>query len=354
MFETDKLKKTAAIRIFFIIFASAVLYCVFCPGFLNAEDMLPPGLVIKDKFAPGSGQSIGKILYVKNEVIIIHSDKKLGYKAEKELPLFEGDSVITQETGRLEAGLNDGSTLILSPKTSMELSGCVYDSSKKIRSSFINMYLGKARFLVTKLLKFKLSAFKVQTATAIAGVRGSDFVITANPVSTEIAALAKTSLDVANINFPDKITLLSDFERTSVEKDAPPSSVEKIPAAEVERILNEFQPSPGSKISEGSAIINKLSGSNLANIAIGLGSEANLGTVKIKGSNIKGAIINDASGSNMTNIAEGTDSKANLGSVTVENSDVKGTIVNESKGTNVSNVASGRGAKANTSSIVIE
>ncbi|MBU3947038.1 MAG: FecR family protein [Proteobacteria bacterium] len=353
MLKTNKLSKTA-ISSFLTIFALSVLCSALCPEFLHAESMLPPGLIIKDNFVPGQGPSIGKILYVKSDAIIIHSDNKFGYMAKQNLLLFEKDKLITQEKGRVEIGLNDGSTLILSPKTSMELSGNVYDSTKKIRSSFINMYLGKARFLVTKLANFRLSAFKVRTATAIAGVRGSDFVITASPISTQIAALAQTSLEVTSLMSPDKITLLSDFERTSVEKDALPSPVEKIPTEEIDKILNEFQPSPGSKISEGSAIINKLSGKNLTNIAIGKGSEANLGTVKIQGSNIKGAVINDASGSNMTNIAAGTDSKANLGSVTVENSEVKGAIVNKSKGTNVSNVAAGTESKANTSSIIIE
>lgn len=351
--KTNSFSKIAICSFLFIL-ALSISCSVFCPEFLYAENIPQKKIIIKDDFTPAPGPSIGKVLYVKPNVIIIHSDKQCGYKAKKSLPLFSGDRLITQDTGRIEIGLNDGSTLILSPKTDMELSENVYDHQKKIRSSLINMYLGKARFLVTKLVKFKLSSFKVKTATAIAGVRGSDFVITASPVSTEISALAKTSLEVASIKSPDKITLLSDFEKLSVEKDALPSSVEKIPAEEIDRILKEFQPSPGSNISEGSAIINKLSGNGLTNIAIGKGSEANLGTVKIKGSNIKGAIINDASGSNMTNIAMGTDSKANLGSVTVENSDVKGAIVNKSKGTNVTNIAAGTNAEANTSSIIIE
>ncbi|MBU1054607.1 MAG: FecR family protein [Proteobacteria bacterium] len=351
--KTNPFSKTVKYSFLYII-ALSILCSVFCPKFLYAESIPQNKIIIKDKFIPAPGPSIGKVLYVKPNVIIIHSDKRCGYKAKKNLPLFSGDRLITQDTGRIEIALNDGSTLILSPKTDMELSENVYDHQKKIRSSLINMYLGKARFLVTKLVKFRLSAFKVRTATAIAGVRGSDFVITASPVSTEIAALAKTSLEVTSTKSPYKITFLSDFEKVSVEKDALPSSVEKIPAEEIDQILKEFQPSPGSNISEGSAIINNLSGKGLTNIAIGKGSEANLGTVKIKGSNIKGAIINDASGSNMTNIAIGKDSKANLGSVTVENSDVKGAIVNKSKGTNVTNIAAGTDAEANTSSVIIE
>ncbi|MFH2045350.1 MAG: FecR family protein [Pseudomonadota bacterium] len=351
--KKNPFSKTARCSFLFII-ALSILCSVFCPEFLYAENIPAKKIIIKDKFTPAPGPTIGKILYVKPNVIIIHSDKRCGYKAKKNLPLFSGDRLITQDTGRIEIGLNDGSTLILSPKTDMELSENVYDHQKKIRSSLINMYLGKARFLVTKLVKFRLSAFKVRTPTAIAGVRGSDFVITASPISTEIAALAKTSLEVASTKSPYNITFLSDFKKVSVGKDALPSSVEKISAEEIDLILKEFQPSPGSNISEGSAIINSLSEKGLTNIAIGKGSEANLGNVKIKGSNIKGAIINNASGSNMTNIAIGKDSKANLGSVTVEDSDVKGAIVNKSKGTNVTNVAAGTDAEANTSSVIIE
>jgi hypothetical protein len=279
---------------------------------------LPEGIVIKDKFLPGKGPSIGKVYSVQAEVIIIHSDKKYGYRAKKDLPLFEGDTIITRDKGRLEAILNDGSAIILVPRTDIELSGSIYDQAKGIRSSLINMTIGKARFLVTKLADFKRSDFKVKTETAIAGVRGSDFIVKTSPGFTEIAALAKTSLEVASALSPDKLTILSDYEKTFVEKGALPSPVVKIPADEINRIENEFPASPGSKLSEGSVIINRFSGSNITNIAIGKGSEANIGTVKVKGSTIKGAIINDSTAKNASNIAIGTNTKANTGSVVVE------------------------------------
>jgi hypothetical protein len=317
MMTNNRLKETISTGVF-RIFVLSLLCLPFLSGLSHAGTLMPEGLVVKDKFIPGKGLSIGKVYLVQADVIIIHSDKKYGYRAKKDLPLFQGDTIITQDKGRIEAVLNDGSTIILVPQTGIELSGSVYDQAKGIRSSLINMALGKARFLVTKLADFKHSDFKVKTETAIDGVRGSDFIVKTSPGFTEISALAKTSLEVASTLSPDKLTILSAYEKTFVEKGALPSPVVRIPADEINLIQDEFQASPGSKLSEGSVIINKFSGKNVTNIAIGKGSEANLGTVRVKGSNIKGAVINDSTATNTSNIAAGTDTKANTGSVVLE------------------------------------
>lgn len=301
---------------FFWIFVFVTLFISLISGYSNAGTLMPDGLVIKDKFLPGKGLVIGKVLSVQERVIIIHSDNKSGYKAYKDIPVYERDTVITQKNGRIEILLNDESKLILASETRMELTKSVYDPKMKTRSSLINMAIGKARFLVTKLSNFNSSLFKVKTNTAVAGVRGSDFVVTAKPVITEISALAKTSLEVTNILWPDKITLLADYEKTIVKQDALPSPVEKIPADEIDRIQNEMGGAIGSDIS--GVVINKFSGSNVTNVAIGKGSEANLGTIKIKGSKIKGVIVNEGSASNVTNVAIGENATANTSSIIIK------------------------------------
>jgi len=144
------------------------------------------------------------------------------------------------------------------------------------------MVIGKARFLVTKLSNFNSSEFKVKTNTAVAGVRGSD------------------------------------YEKTIVRQDALPSPAEKIPADEINQIQNEMRGSIVSDISQGSVIINKFSGSNLTNVAIGKGSQANLGAIKIQGSKIKGVIVNEGSASNVTNVAIGENATANTGSIIIK------------------------------------
>jgi hypothetical protein len=310
--KTARFRKSSVFRM--IVYA--VIFITLVSGYSFAGTLLPKNMVIKDKFVPGKGSPIGKVYSVNETVVLIHSDELFGYKANNDLPVFERDTVITQKKGRIEIVLSDGSKLILAPETRLELTKSIYDPNAKTRSSFINMIAGKARFIVTKLSNFNSSDFRVKTKTAVAGVRGSDFIIAAKPGFTEVSALAKTSLEVANVLWPDKIAILSDYERTTVRQDALPTPVERIPADEINRIQNEMGGAIGSDIS--GVIINKFSGSNLTNIAIGKGSEANLGTVKIEGSKIKGAIVNEGSASNVTNVAVGDNASANTSSIVIK------------------------------------
>jgi hypothetical protein len=310
--------KTATFRKsgLFRIFVYAIIFSAFVSEYSSAGTLLPKNMVIKDKFVPGKGTQIGKVYSVTETVVLIHSEELFGYKANKDLPVFERDTVITQKKGRVELVLNDGSKLILAPETRLELTKSIYDPNAKTRSSFINMITGKARFIVTKLSNFNSSDFRVKTKTAVAGVRGSDFIIAAKSGFTEVSALAKTSLEVANVLWPDKVAVLSDYERTIVRQDALPTPVERIPADEINRIQNEMGGAVGSDIS--GVIINKFSGNNLTNIAVGKGSEANLGTVKIEGSKIKGTIVNEGSASNVTNVAVGDNANANTSSIIIK------------------------------------
>jgi len=303
---------------FFVVLLFAMFFITFGSGFSQAENTPPKNPVIKEKFVKGTKSEIGKVLSVQEIVIIVHSDDESGYKAGKDLPVFEQDIINTHEKGRIEILLNDGSTIILGPGTRLELTKSAYDSKMKTRSSLINMIIGKARFIVTKLSKFKSSDFKVKTKTAVAGVRGSDFVVTAKPGITEISALAKTSLEVANTLWPDKVIILSDYEKTTVQQGAPPFPVEKISSSEIKQIQDELGGSIGSDISQGSAIINKFSGNNVTNIAVGKGAEANLGTIKIEGSKIQGVIVNEGTASDVKNVAIGDGATANTSSIIIK------------------------------------
>jgi hypothetical protein len=82
--------------------------------------------------------------------------------------------------------------------------------------------------------------------------------------------------------------------------------------------VSSFAFGAGSEIKE-SAIINAANVTNAANLAIGKGAEANLGTVKIEGSKVeKSAVINASNVSNAANLAIGEKAEANMGSVVIK------------------------------------
>jgi hypothetical protein len=211
----------------------------------TSDSLLPKDLVMEEKFKRGLGLPVGRIVLVQGRVVIMHADKKKGYRAKKNLPLFKGDTIVTLRRGRIRFSLTDGSILTMGSRTKMVLNRSVYDQKKKTRSSFLSMVLGKARFQVKKLFGFRRSIFRVKTPTTVAGVRGSDWIMRTTPRLTEVIALEDTKLEIMSIDFPDaKPTLLSDLERTIVEAGALPTEVERMEPETIEQIMKDLVVTP--------------------------------------------------------------------------------------------------------------
>lgn len=220
---------------------------VFLIGFgvgtenIYAGSLLPDNLVIEKEFRPGFGIPVGEINAVHGVAIVIHSDRKLGYKARLELPLFLEDMIVTMENGRISFSLNDGSTISMAPLTKIILNFCIYNPSKSSRRSFIGMNTGKALFNIRKYAGFKQSDFKIKTKTAVCGVRGSEFIIESTDTSTRITALSDTVIDVVSLEFPDIDPLvINDYEQTVVRKGQTPSIPESLTSEDIDQMLKDF------------------------------------------------------------------------------------------------------------------
>jgi hypothetical protein len=240
-------------KILLSVMGSLLVFLVFTfrVGMVFAESDIPEGLAIVEIFKPGIGLPVGKVQLVQGEAIVIHKDISVGYKAENDMPLFEGDMVITREKGRIRFELNDGSILTMASKTEMTINQSLYDSESGTRSSFLKMLVGKARFVVKKLTEFKLSEFKVKTKTAVIGVRGSDFIVAANADRTEVTALENTDIEVVSLIGPEaEPAMLKEFEHTVIEAGALPSKIEEVFPEDIEILKRDFMSVPDHVESE--------------------------------------------------------------------------------------------------------
>ncbi len=224
------------------------LFAIIVPLFTvstSSGSMLPDDLVIVDEFKPGYGLPVGKVLLLQGEVVVMHADQLRGYWAIKGLPLYQGDTIVTMETGRVRFNLKDGSVLTLTSDTKMTINISVYDTKKKIRSSFFNMVIGKVLFLARKLSDFKSSQYKVKTLTAVVGVRGSQWVEEVTEDSTTVTALENTTLGVISTAYPEvEPTILKDFDQTIVYEGQLPSKVVKVSNKELKQFEKDFTITP--------------------------------------------------------------------------------------------------------------
>ena len=214
---------------------------------LSTETLLPKDLVIEEDFQQGNGFSVGLVQVVEGRVVIMHADMLRGYLAKKDLPLFQGDIIVTRKDGRARLAMNDGSILSMVSETRMVINQSVYHKKKKRRFSFFKL-VGKTRFWVKKLVDLKQSDVKIKTETAVVGVRGSDFIIEGTAKTTIVTAddLEGSKLEIMSLAKPDaKPTILNSNQRSEVKKGELPTTPVFVPSAEREQMKKDFIPIPG-------------------------------------------------------------------------------------------------------------
>ncbi|WP_234263393.1 FecR family protein [Hydrogenophaga sp. NFH-34] len=141
--------------------------------------VLSGGLALGCAWAEPTGQRVGTFKQIEGEVWLVRD----GVRA----PVRSGDPVT--EAGRIQTGpggaasviLKDGTVLTAGPETVMDLSRFQYDSTTQEGNFLLDLLQGSVRVVTGLLAKVNPERFKVQTPTSVVGVRGTDFIVEANP-----------------------------------------------------------------------------------------------------------------------------------------------------------------------------
>jgi hypothetical protein len=215
----------------------------------EAQSMLPAGTGIQKIFRAGTGLPLGKIQSILGDVFIIHRGKEDAYHAGVGLPLFRGDTIITNHNASLSCRLKDGSIVKLAGNSKLIIYLSTHDAQRKSSISSLFLASGKAYFQIAKLDDFEPREFKVETGPIIAGGRLADFAIFIEEETIDIIAFKDSLLEVMSLNDPELKIFLSEFQRAEIQGYDLPSTVEVIPEHEAKKILGEFRQYPESPLS---------------------------------------------------------------------------------------------------------
>jgi hypothetical protein len=97
--------------------------------------------------------------------------------------VLPGMELRTGRPGRVRIVLQDGSVLTASDDAQLVIDDQAFDAEQGVARSFIRLVTGKLRALVSEYYERPRSVFQIETETAVAGVRGTDFVIAFDPVA---------------------------------------------------------------------------------------------------------------------------------------------------------------------------
>jgi hypothetical protein len=196
---------------------------------------------IEDIYQAGAGLPIGKIRSVNGQVVIFHADMTAGYRARTGLPLFKRDTIDALENGRIDCKLSDGTIFSLAPATKIVVDKSLHNSSRKRSRTMISLVHGRAYFHVKPWHEFELREFSVQTDSVVASTEDSNFIITADEMTTIITAMGHGTLMVMNRENQDNQLVLSEFMQAVVEDGVIPTVVETLQDEDIDRLKSEFR-----------------------------------------------------------------------------------------------------------------
>lgn len=199
-------------------------------------------------------QEYGLFMVVKGKVRIENakgaSEAKVGSK------ILVGDTVVTEKDSRAKIVMSDRNIINISPSTKLKIES--YSQSGKTKNVSLSLIEGRVRNNVEQKYNNEDSKFEVRTATAVAGVRGTQFVTSYDPqrrVTEVITIKGEVLLQRLGAGGPTDAVSIKRGQRSQADAEnlAPPTQV---PDAEIKQMdsdtnVREKEPAPSADAGKG-------------------------------------------------------------------------------------------------------
>lgn len=155
-----------------------------------------------------------------------------------------GDELRTGPDGLLRVVFRDESVVDLANGTSLTVDTQVYDPAASRFSSLLRLATGKARALVGSLYGTPGASYEIQTPTAVAGVRGTTFLIEYDPArqATDVIGIDGRILVRSLTERLDDTVYVTANEATTVGRGLAPTRPEPVDPDTLRREFEVLQP----------------------------------------------------------------------------------------------------------------
>jgi hypothetical protein len=142
----------------------------------RARRLKPLVLVLICLAAPARAQeSVGTVAAVEGKADLVRGTATQAITVGAAIAV--GDHVRTGKPGRVRIVFRDETTLNVGDGSDLAIGENVFKPDEGAVSSAIRLLSGKVRALVSEYYKDPLTSYQVETATAVSGVRGTDFIV---------------------------------------------------------------------------------------------------------------------------------------------------------------------------------
>jgi hypothetical protein len=120
----------------------------------------------------------GRVKVSSGDAFIVRNNQSIG--ATVGLAVYESDSLRTGATGRIGVTMSDDTRVSLGPESEVHLSRFAYAPAEGRLAFAMKVMRGAAAYVSGRIAKLSPDAVRLETPSAIVGVRGTSMVISAD------------------------------------------------------------------------------------------------------------------------------------------------------------------------------
>ena len=205
--------------------------------------------------ASAAENRVGKFTVVAGSVDTIREQRDAPIAAELGMDAFLDDVVRTKRRSRTQLRFLDDSVLNMGPNHMVKIKEYVYDEDKGVRKAILSSLRGTVRATVSKL-GVEHNLFEVETPTAVASVRGTDFIVKVNSSNMTQVYVLEGAVAVHNVNPKIKgIVIVHAGQKTQVQRSKAPTPPVLVPKQEQKLVVAETTPPPAQKTKQKSKAV---------------------------------------------------------------------------------------------------
>ncbi len=223
-------------------------------------------------FAEKAIASCGKFVVVKGDVQIDIAKTQKSEKAKVNSEICAGDTVAAGKEARAKIVMVDGNELNLSPDTKMTIEAYEFQPDQEKKKVLLNVLFGKVRANVKQKYDDQAkdsasNSFQVKTKSAVAGVRGTDFLTSYAPSTGKSEVVTFSGkVDVGQVGPGGQMinsVSVSAGEKTTAAPNQAPGRPVPVPASELKQ-LNSSSTAASNSPSNSSGTASKAAKSSSA------------------------------------------------------------------------------------------
>jgi hypothetical protein len=133
------------------------------------------GLLVASPALAQTAAPAGRVKLVSGSAFVVHEGRRI--PATVGAPVFEQDSLATGADGHIGLTLRDDTRLSIGPQTTIEISRFVYAQSDSQFAFVLKVVRGVVAYVSGRIAKLSPDAVRLETPSAIVGVRGTRLII---------------------------------------------------------------------------------------------------------------------------------------------------------------------------------